>query len=240
MAYISRIKVRGDAKAAALAPLLLPSGEGERGGAMHRVMWSIHTDGPDRGRDFLWREDEGAGGERRYISVSARPPSDVSGLFDVETKPYEPELEEGDRLSFSLRANATRSIPLPDGARGRGRRVDVVIAELHATRGIEGPYGPRRDEVAARVASEWMEQQGSKKGFRLRRDRDDRPWVSVDAYRILEMPRVGARPIRLGILDLSGELVVTSPGPMVETLLRGLGHGRAFGLGLMLVRRSRG
>ena len=240
MAYISRIRLRRDSPTSAIAALLVPTRDGDRSSAMHRVMWSIHTDGPDRQRDFLWREDEGAQGEKSYISVSARPPVDVHTLFDVETKAYEPELRKGDRLTFALRVNATTSIPLPDQARGRGRRVDVVMAALHATKATEGAYGPRRDAVALTAATAWMTRQGETHGFRSRRDSDDAPRLAVDAYRVVELPRErGAGRLRLGVLDLSGDIVVTSPDRFVAMLSSGLGHARAFGLGLMLVRRSR-
>jgi hypothetical protein len=48
----------------------------------------------------------------------------------VETKSFAPALSPGDRLIFSLRANAT--IARPRGDKRAGRRDDVVMAVLNA------------------------------------------------------------------------------------------------------------
>ena len=101
--FLSRISLRRDPSVATLAPILFDAAGRHRSEASRRLVWSLFADHSDRRRDYLWREDHG----RRFYVLSPRPPEDRHQLFDVETKPFEPALASGDRLVFSLRANAT-------------------------------------------------------------------------------------------------------------------------------------
>jgi CRISPR system Cascade subunit CasE len=67
-----------------------------------RWVWSLFADGTDRRRDFLWREVRPS----EFLILGARMPVDAHGLFDLECKPFAPELRVGQRLEFDLRANA--------------------------------------------------------------------------------------------------------------------------------------
>lgn len=54
------------------------------------------------------------------------------------------------------------------------------------------------------------------------------------------LPRVSStaphRGLRIVRAEIRGKLTVTDPGAFVNVLTRGLGHGRAYGCGLILVR----
>ena len=52
------------------------------------------------------------------------------------------------------------------------------------------------------------------------------------------MRRRGGREATFGVLDLRGRLTVRSPEVFVEALLAGFGRAKAYGCGLMLVRRA--
>jgi CRISPR system Cascade subunit CasE len=43
----------------------------------------------------------------------------------------------------------------------------------------------------------------------------------------------------LSVAELSGVLQVTDPEALMRTLTHGLGHGRSFGLGLLLLKPVR-
>jgi CRISPR system Cascade subunit CasE len=62
----------------------------------------------------------------------------------------------------------------------------------------------------------------------------------VLGYRVmrLERGRGKARDIELGVLDLEGTLEVCDPQAFVAALGHGFGRGKAFGCGLMLIRRA--
>jgi CRISPR system Cascade subunit CasE len=42
---------------------------------------------------------------------------------------------------------------------------------------------------------------------------------------------------KMSLLDITGVLTVTDASKFHETLLHGIGHGKAFGCGLLMVRR---
>src|SRR5690349_18108752 len=126
MLYFSRARLRRDAPAAALRPLLVPATPEARISTDHRLIWSLFADGPHRRRDFLWRAAESG----RYYILSARRPNNFFGLFEIDTTEFAPQLVPGERLSFLLRANAAVAGRDP-GDPDRIKRHDVV---MHAIR----------------------------------------------------------------------------------------------------------
>ena len=97
--WLTRAQLRRDAPVAALMPLI--DGR-ERALSGHALVWSLFASGPQGDRDFLWRENK----DHVYYLLSARPPVNALSLFDMdEPRAFAPNLEAGDRLVFSLRAN---------------------------------------------------------------------------------------------------------------------------------------
>lgn len=234
--WLSRIRLRHAPDLAALSALLLPEEENARISAAHRLIWSLFADGADRRRDFLWREDGGSGWQRTtFLVLSARAPVDGRGLFELETKPFEPVLAAGDRLRFRLRASPGAAEKTPHGQ--RGKRVDPLARAL---RGLDTEArAERRDAVTQAVGAGWLVRQGATAGFRLAEDEAGDPIpprVEGDRWRVL--PRDGARPVRFSSLDLEGEIVVDDPARFLAALAQGFGRAKAFGCGLMLIRRS--
>ena len=230
--YLSRLTLNRSAPAAALMPLLNPSEPGQAADAHHRLIWSVFSDGKERRRDFLWRHD----GRSRFFTLSGRPPR-ASGLFEApETKAFDPDLRAGDRLQYTLRANATKdraavSRMEKDDRRGKSRRVDVVMDLMRVA-----PGGARRAEIRSSMAqiaaAAWMARQGAAKGFAPRS-------TVVEGYSTIELGRRRRQGATFGILDLRGEIEVTDPGAFLPALAAGFGRAKAWGCGLMLIRRAR-
>ena len=227
--YLARARLRRDASVGALAPLLLPEDPNERALASHRLAWSLMPSDAEAERDFLWRED----GPGRFMLLAARMPTS-SALFEVEAAAFEPHLVKGDRLQFVLRANPTVARLVPGR---RGQRDDVVMHALHALPGRrQGGRDVARPELVMREGAAWLVRRGQRHGFE-----PDLARLAVDGYRLLRIPRAGtAQPIRLGTLDYQGVLTVTDPAAFLSGLSAGFGRARAFGCGLMLIRRARG
>jgi CRISPR system Cascade subunit CasE len=219
----SRLRLRQDAALSALAPVLAPDDDNGRADRGHRLLWAVFSDGPDRQRDFLWREEDLG----HFLVLSARAPLDPHHLFEVETKPFAPDLAKGDRLRFVLRANAvvTREI---DGV--RGKRDDIVMRRLHAVPGPE--RARRRDEIAREAGLDWLANQGARAGFGVEA-------CEAAAYRTLAIPREGNKPIQLGVLDLEGRIEIEDFAAFLPALTRGFGKAKGFGCGLMLIARTR-
>lgn len=227
-AFLSRVRLRRDAPIAALAPVLLPSDEDQRISTTHRLLWTLFGDGATRRRDFLWREIDGDRIDRlAFLILSARPPHDQHGLFEIDApKPWAPSLRRGDRLGFSLRANP---VVTTRHAGARGTRHDVVMRAIHAI-----PSGERsapRVQAIAQAGREWLEAQGDRHGFRLERE------LRVDGYLRRQIAREGGQPVRFSTLDFDGVVEVKDPEAVVPAIRRGFGKAKAWGCGLMLIRR---
>ena len=221
--YLSRVRLRQDAPVAALAKLLVPPDAAARADASHRLIWALFSDSPDRRRDFLWREEAPG----RFMLLSARAPVDPHDLFQVETKPFEPNLSDGDRLGFTLRANPVVARPAEYGQ--RGKRHDVVMNALR-----DVPSGQRaeaRPDAVIAAGRAWLSRQGDAHGFRPQGDE------AVDGYDRIQVSRQGAAPVVFGQLDISGVLEVRNPARFLAALAQGFGRSRAYGCGLMLIRR---
>jgi len=220
--HLSRLTLARRPDVAALDQLLNPDHQGRRADAHHRLIWSAFAGERQARRDFLWRE----AGSGRFIVLSARPPGE-STLFDhVETTPFAPALAAGDRLSILLRANATRTVTEADG---RKRHRDVVMEALHPV--PRGARAEARMELAQEAGERWLKGQGARAGFMLM-PRE----VAVTGYRVIEARRHGPR---FGIIDIEGAIEVSDPALFLDRLGRGFGRAKAFGCGLMLIRRAR-
>ena len=226
--FLSRARVRRDAPIAALRDVLLPGDDSARFSAGHQLVWTLFADAPDRDRDFLWREWEPG----HFLILSRRPPHDAHAIFDLEPpKPFQPALRVGQRLRFSLRANATVAKSIEAGT--RGKPCDVVMDALHKLPPTK--RARERTRIVQEAGSRWLVAQGQRSGFTV--DRDDEG-VQVMAYRQLQLRRRGSTPARVGVLDLEGVLTVTEPGRIMERIAAGFGRAKAFGCGLMLIMRA--
>ncbi len=216
--YLSRLTLKQTPSARALAALIAPEAAGRAMDAHHRLIWSAFAGDPQARRDFLWR-DMGRG---QFLVLSAREPRGAELFEEPEVKPFAPQLAAGDRLRFVLRANATRQ------RKGAGR-VDVVMDSL---RDVPRPErAARRLEIAQAAGRRWLEEQGARAGFEVRH-------AAVAAYAVRELPGRGRNRPRFGVIDLEGVIELTDPAAFLARLKLGFGRARAFGCGLMLIRRG--
>jgi CRISPR system Cascade subunit CasE len=240
--YLSRVRLRGNIPASALRVLLTPTDDGAQTDAGHRLIWTLFGDHAERQRDFLWR----AGENGTFFLLSERVPVDQHGLFDVEfCRPFAPALAVGERLEFLLRVNPTTR--WYSDACPRGKRADVVMQAIHGV--AKGSRTPARADALVPAIAAWLTAQGARTGFSLAApvtsDMDDAwdapsEWpISVESYRTVRVLRgVGRAPMTLGVADVTGQLVVDDVSAFLAAVARGFGRGRAFGFGLMMIRRS--
>lgn len=224
--WLSQASLRRDSRAvAALARLLVPEGEAARTAASHHLVWSLFGDTAERARDFLWRQEKPG----HFLILSARRPDETSGLFAVQSKEFAPALTAGDRLAFSLRANPVVSRGAPGS--GRGKRHDVVMDALRHL--PQGERASQRLRVVAEAGQAWLMAQAAKHGFALEGG------AACDGYETIRLQRSGGdKPLRFSQIDCSGLLRVTEPEHFLASLRDGFGKARAFGCGLMLIRRA--
>jgi CRISPR system Cascade subunit CasE len=223
---LARVRLRRDVPAQALAQLLVPQHPGARLGAGHHLVWTLFADGRDRRRDFLWREIRAG----EFLILAARSPSDPHRLFDLESKPFAPALRPGQQLRFDLRANPVISIPAEPGM--RGKRHDVV---MHAISNLgSGERAAAREGAIREAGSAWLARKGAAAGFRIQPEK-----LYTDHYERVRVPRENERAVVFSVLTFQGVLTVDEPAQFVASLLRGFGAAKAYGCGLMLIRRAR-
>lgn len=235
MMYLSRLQLRKDPSLRALKGILDPSERGRALDSHHRLIWTLFSDKSTRKRDFLWRYMNNG----QFLVLSQRPPTESSLFEKPEVKEFAPHLAAGDRLQFTLRANATRSVNKSRSE--RGQRVDVVMHMLHSVSGkscnTQGDKISRADarmELAQKAATTWLDKQGVLHGFSLET-------TVADDYSVISLPfgaglrkRKGAH---FGVLDISGILGINKPDAFISAVATGFGRAKAFGCGLMLIRR---
>lgn len=253
----ARLRTRRGEALASIAPILIAGASGDAAANGHRIVWMLFQETPDAGGvgnwrapadgdGFLWRDE----GDGRYLVLSRRPPTDPHNLFDLdEPKEFTPSLAIGDRLRFVLRANPTIATKSAVGCvkgeakrRQRGQRVDVA---MHALKSIpetdwEMKTGRafERDGLVTRTVSDWLDRQGERAGFRRVADA---PFSAANYIQVQIERRArnrAQRPAGISVVDLAGEIEVTDPSAFLAKLPLGFGSAKAFGCGLMLIRRA--
>lgn len=224
--WISRAHLRETPAISAVAGLLLAPG------ASHNLVWSLFAAEAGDARRFLYREEAPG----RFITLSAAPPADPHGLWEIESKPFAPDLKVGDHLRFVLRANPT----VNRGPDHRPARRDLVMDRIHALQGAA--RNAARGPAVWEAGIAWLRQQAARCGFTID------PALSAEApgefrfegYRQTVVPRRRGKEqgeLRLSSMDMSGLLVVEEPDLFLRSLRRGIGRAGAYGCGLMLIRR---
>ena len=237
----------------------------------HQWIWRFLVAAPGTARDFLFRRRDGEGSMPGFYVVSARKPQSFSDAWQVQSRDYDPQLQEGQRLNFELRANPVKQLKvmrspeqlkefmtrrkkegLSEKETKRRIYVDVVMHEKkrllvkHAyKKWADWPdtdeTKPALYELVQASCLDWLEHGAEQAGFRVpTRELHDEQGVRivksvrVDGY---TQHRDERKDIRFSTVDFTGELEIFNVGAFRRTLLKGIGHAKSFGCGLLLVRR---
>ncbi|MDR2240653.1 MAG: type I-E CRISPR-associated protein Cas6/Cse3/CasE [Zoogloeaceae bacterium] len=200
---------------------LLAHGESYRD---HALIWRLFP-GDGMPRDFLFRRLDG---EWSYFVVSARLPRD-DGLFEVQTKAYEPRLVKGTLLRFDLRANPAVS----KNESGRSQRHDVLMEAKHRLSIAEtsNAMSNTLSETQGKAGREWLLARAGKWGLKVSADS-----LLQESYRQHRLKHKG-RAIAYSSLDYQGIAQVDDPDLLQQALFNGIGHAKGFGCGLLLVKK---
>ena len=210
---ITRARLRPGAVAAILA-------RDARRDAGHALVWTLFAGQAPGDRRFLYRE-EGQGPQDGYLIVSTVPPADPEGLWEMRSKPYEPNLSVGDGLRFALRMNP--AVTYKDGE--TSRRADVVM-KAKAPLDRAG----RRAVDKEALVRDWLASRLAGRGA-------DLDAFALTGWQVRGMGQ-GGRRRNLAVADAEGTLTVTEPDAFTDLLFAGIGKARAYGCGLLLVRRT--
>ena len=199
----------------------------------HQWLWRFLPAPPGTPRTFLFRRRDVDGLPRFYL-LSDRVPVAPSPHWQVQSKLFAPALAVGDRLAFELRANP---VVTTRNAAGKAARHDVVMQEktrLLKTRQLarwaDWPAAdrPPLPALVQRTCALWLQARCERFGIHV-----DTVALSVEGY---EQHGGKTGELRFSTVDFSGTLQVTDPAALRHALFAGIGHAKAFGCGLLLIR----
>jgi CRISPR system Cascade subunit CasE len=188
---------------------------------IHRNLWrlfpgearEVRASGDDVRQGFLYRiESQGTGRPTRLLLQSRRSPRCAEGMALLGSKSFDPAPSVGQRLAFVLTANPVRTIV--DGQR-------------------DNKVSKRSDKCRVPLITE----------------EDLRAWLArklgaaaeLENVEILPHPplyfRKGNRAGKLTTCTFEGVVHVASAAELRALLENGVGPAKAFGCGLLLVRR---
>lgn len=206
----------------------------------HQWLWRFLPAEAGTQRDFLFRRRDGENNAPGFYLLSQREPVSVSSAWLVQPKLFNPKITEGQKFAFDLRVNPV----VTHSADGKSRRDDVVMhrkKQLLAARGLKrwsdwsdlDPEKPSLYDLVQESCTHWLDRRAEACGFRLV-DAEDGKQLRVDGYL---QHRADKKDIRFSTVDFSGVLEVLNPGLFAKSLFQGIGKAKAFGCGLMLIRR---
>jgi len=228
MMYFSRVSINPSAvDVKQLACLACADGYRE-----HQQLWRLFDEDPDAKRDFLFRREQ-VNGWPHFFVVSNRKPEKTDGIWNIESKEYEPKIHSDQQLAFSIRVNP---VVTHTGDDGKKQRHDVVM-HLKKQTGYQKLSGDKRPpliQLVEQAGIEWLNKRAEKQGFSF-----NPAAVRVDAYtRNRVLKKRSNHSIHYSTLDFTGLLTVTEADNFKTALYQGIGSAKAFGCGLLLVRRT--
>lgn len=192
----------------------------------HKAVWRFFGEGRDQQpRNFLFRIDD-RGSLPRFMVLSTEPPGDSQG-WHVETKPFRPQLKTGDLLHFETTVNPV--------VRCKRKRHDVVMH--YKKNHPDWRQHLSRDELVTQACERWFSTRSQDHGFALVPGHFQVAQFHLKRFQRYKKGEPSHR-IHLAVAELSGLLTVTDPERFMNALGAGIGAGRAYGCGLLLVRRA--
>lgn len=199
----------------------------------HQWLWRFLPAPVGSARKFVFRRRDADGLPRFYV-VADRVPQSPSPHWQVQSRPYEPSLQAGDRLAFELRANPVVTLK---NAQGQAARHDVVMqakTQLLKARHLAHwahwtmPDRPPLQTLVQQSCGDWLHARCERLGIAL-----DDEFLQVEGY---ERHRGKRGELQFSTVDFTGRLTVVDPAALRAALFHGVGHAKAFGCGLLLIR----
>ncbi len=166
----------------------------------------------------LWRMDR-LGGKMYLLIVSEDVPTDLARIVtqfgtgrEAETKCYDAlfgRLKPGSRWHFRLTANPVHACPDPKHPGERG------LVNAHCSEQFQ---------------KKWLMDRAEKHGFTLLEDD-----FMVMETKWLRFRKQGKNTVTLLSVTYEGSLCIVEPEAFQQLLCRGIGKGKAYGLGMMTV-----
>lgn len=223
--WLSQAELRRDTpQTRQLMAQLLIGADADNG---HGLVWTLFPDQSNAERDFLYREAS----KGNFLVLSSREPQAEPAIWSVRSRPFAPLLEIGQSYGFSLRANPTVAISQPD--KRRSHRADVMMAAKARAAKAGVPF-THQDRLAA--ARSWLIERQDQWGVRFEQGVGDKDPAAIQ---VMGMEQISLKPksrAQITAVDYQGLLTVTDTECLKSALIKGVGRGKAYGMGLLLLR----
>ena len=196
----------------------------------HQILWNLFDKDPTAKRDFLYRKLNEKGNIKYYL-LSHRKPFDRKSIWNIDgPKIYKPNLKKDQKLFFMLRAN-----PTVHSSNHGGKRHDVVMNKKTQMGFKNLPLSkkPPLHKLISDSCIKWLNKKSNSNGFSFNEKE-----IMVDGYQKIRIYKVNKPNIFYSAVDFKGFLTVLEPEIFKSVLEKGIGKSKAFGCGLMLVKRA--
>lgn len=208
---------------------------------IHQQIWSLVRQDQQQTRDFLFNIDYDPYKNVNHILLLSPNQLQGNSKFLIESVKYNPLLSQGEKLRFKLRANPIVKRKFDN----KQKEFNVVINAIEMKK-QQGDYlqDSSLDELIHDVGMEWLMRKGEQHGFSIifqqihEETRFKYPQVNIGNEFEYQVKSETKPEFLIRTLDFDGILEVTEPELFKTALLKGIGSAKAFGCGLMLIKRA--
>lgn len=199
--------------------------------SLHKKIWALVSRNKNQKRDFLYRVEYDAYQNIKHIYLLA--PNQISSKNNIRiavSPRYQPQLETGEFLYFKLRANPI----IKRKENGKAKEYGIIMDAKHQFN--KGGQNYREqfslDELIYDVGMKWLIRKGEQHGFSVKQFE-----IRINNDREYSVKPLGKQAFTLRTLNFEGKLKIVDADWFKKALFEGIGSAKAFGCGLMLVRR---
>ena len=198
---------------------------------LHKKIWELVSRNESQKRDFLYRVEYAAYQNIKHIYLLA--PNQISSQKNIKiavSPRYQPQLETGEFLFFKLRANPI----IKRKENGKAKEYSLVMDAKHQFKKNGQNYQEQfsLDELIHDVGMKWLIRKGEQHGFSVKQFEVK---TNNDCEYSIKLP--GKKVFTLRTLDFEGKLKIVDADRFKKSLFNGIGSAKAFGCGMMMVKR---
>jgi CRISPR system Cascade subunit CasE len=190
----------------------------------HQLIWRLFSNSnPDKKRDFIYRAQFNKGWPTFY-AISAIEPVDLENIWAIETKKYQPILQESDTLYFRVQVNPRICRKDKDG---KASYFDCIQDAFHKNTMKE----ESKAQMIQDAGEHWLMKRSEQHGFKIQS-------VIADNFQKHRFKKYKQNhSILFSTIDLTGVLQVTNVEKFLQVLMHGIGSAKGFGCGMFMVKR---
>jgi CRISPR system Cascade subunit CasE len=198
---------------------------------LHQQIWGLVSRNEQQKRDFLYRVEYDACKNVQAILLLANHKVESTKTMTVYVSPpYNPQIGAGEYFHFKLRANPV----VKRRENGKLKEYGLILDAKHQLKKQELHYNDdySLDELIQEKGMAWLEKKALQHGFAVKN------WdVAIGNDGEYKVNANEKQPFIIRTLDFEGRLEVTDAEKFKAALLCGIGSAKAFGCGLLMIRR---